>query len=69
MSNGRSFVDLKIKIFIKFYWKYLGSLTDKPQKMTRRQRRELRMSQKKAEMEYRKKLDGVCRLSLLFEIF
>ena len=49
--------------------KYLGSLPDKPQKMTRRQRRELRMSQKKAEMEYRKKLDGVCRLNLLFKIF
>ena len=47
----------------------MGSLTDKAQKMTRRQRRELRMSQKKAEMEYRKKLDRVCHLSILFEIF
>lgn len=36
---------------------YFDFVLDKPQKLTRRQRRERRMDQKKAEMEYRKKME------------
>lgn len=39
-------------MIMKLFW-----LLDKPQKLTRRQRRERRMDQKKAEMEYRKKME------------
>lgn len=46
------------EFIIDYGHRSLTGQKDKPQKLTRRQRRERRMDQKKAEMEYRKKMES-----------